>query len=50
MPTSGERNIIVKQPLIFKIMMQIETQMNQLRLRGMARSWQAMVETPGRGG
>jgi DNA replication protein DnaC len=26
-------------------MMQIETQMNQLRLRGMARSWQAMVET-----
>ena len=27
------------------IMMQIETQMNQLRLRGMARSWQAMVET-----
>jgi len=25
--------------------MQIETQMNQLRLRGMARSWQAMVET-----
>ena len=26
-------------------MMQIELQMNQLRLRGMARSWQAMVET-----
>ena len=25
--------------------MQIETQMNQLRLRGMARSWQAMLET-----
>ena len=35
----------VSKPLIFKNMMQIELQMNQLRLRGMARSWQAMVET-----